>query len=111
MPRARRMRLVWQRNVFRIHSLFRASLQTPLIDLKVTLASFSSVTSSASTMEPPTMPRATGETSMGTLAEACPAARGKSPCVASVIEAAEGAGMHAVRRAAVNGAAAAGMIK
>jgi len=63
-------------------------------------------------MEPPTMPCATSETSaMGTLAEACPAARGKSPRVASVIEAAESAGMHAVRRAAMNGAATAGMIK
>ena len=56
----------------------------------------------ASSSEPPTM---------GTPAEACTAPRGKSPRVASVIEAAESAGMHAVGRAAMNGAAIAGMIK
>jgi len=49
-------------------------------------------------------------TTMETPAEACSAARGESARVAAVIEAAERAGMHAVKRAAMKGAATAGVM-
>jgi hypothetical protein len=48
---------------------------------------------------------------METAAEACPATGGKCPRVAAVIEAAERAGMHAVRSTVMKGAAAAGVTK
>ena len=74
--------------------------------MTLVLAPFSSVTS-------PGVASATMETAatMETPAETCPAAGGKGLRVAAVIEAAERAGMHAVRSAVMKGAAAAGVTK
>src|SRR5258708_15835295 len=93
-------------DVFRTHSPLRGSFKTPWLNLPIVRVPFPSVPPPG-VPPPPMEPAATMEPP----AETCPAAGGKGPRVAAVIEAAERAGMHAVRSAVMKGAAAAGVTK